>query len=320
MKKIVLLDPSLASLNIGDSIIMISIEKGIQSIINGNFVVHLPTQTPIMHFYQKNDARLKLISQADFKFICGSNLFWQNMFSLHPNWNINLLNYLPIKDSVLVGVGSGIEKNNMNYYTQKLYNKVLSHELIHSVRDDITKQHLVNLGFKAINTGCATLWGLTDQVCNKIPKKKSKNVVFTLTDYALDKEKDKLMIDILKKNYEKLYFWPQGYSDYEYFLEINDSPEINIINPNLETFSILLKNNEIDYVGTRLHGGIFAMQMMCRAIIVIIDNRARDMQVTYNLNCIERTNIDNLENLLNSEIETKININNKNINNWINQF
>ena len=62
------------------------------------------------------------------------------------------------------------------------------------------------------------------------------------------------------------------------------------------------------------------MQHFCRTIIVIVDNRARDMKENYNLNVIERTNIDKLDQMINSNFKTNILINEKNINIWKKQF
>ena len=62
------------------------------------------------------------------------------------------------------------------------------------------------------------------------------------------------------------------------------------------------------------------MQNLVRSIIVIIDNRARDMKETYNLNTIERKNIKQLDKMINSEFETKIKINEENIREFKKQF
>ena len=72
-----------------------------------------------------------------------------------------------------------------------------------------------------INTSCATMWDLTKEHCAMIKKEKSDKVVFTITDYNKDIEKDTLMIDVLVSNYKKVYFWPQGIEDFNYFVEIS---------------------------------------------------------------------------------------------------
>ena len=96
---------------------------------------------------------------------------------------------------------------------------------------------------------------------------------------------------------------------------------IKIVNPNLESFRNLLIEEQPDYIGTRLHGGIFAMQNFCRTIIISIDNRAKDMDITYNLKCIDRNKIKKeLCERINSEIITDIHLDEERIMSWKKQF
>lgn len=320
MKKIVLFEPSISSLNIGDYIIVDSVKRELSFLLKNAYIIEQPTQTPIMHYYQKRDPRLKLSRSSDYKFVCGSNLIWQNMFSMNPQWNINLFNCKNSINSILVGVGSGTTKNKMNFYTKFLYHKVLSNKFLHSVRDEATCNRLKSIGINCINTGCVTTWCLTKEHCKRIPVSKSNNVVFTLTDYEKDEKSDKELIELLLKNYETVYFWPQGVGDYDYIEFLGYSSRINIISPNLESMHDLLFKGNIDYVGTRLHGGIYAMQNYIRSIIIIVDNRAREMRERYNLPTIERENIQDLDKMINSNWKTNININEKAITEWKNQF
>ena len=73
-------------------------------------------------------------------------------------------------------------------------------------------------------------------------------------------------------------------------------------------------------MGTRLHAGMFAMQHQKRTVILAIDNRVRDMKLTYDLNVLERGQIDQLDRYINSEIKTNLKINFKNIRKWFSQF
>lgn len=322
METIVLFDPSIRSLNLGDHIIMNSSKKELSKILENRYVIECGTHTPAVTFYQNTNLnpRMKVYNSAKYKFICGSNLLWKNLFLPRPTFNINLWNSKVYKDSILLGVGTNSSKKKVNWYTKKLYKNILSKDIIHSVRDDSTKEMLEELGYKAINTGCPTMWQFDDEFCSQIPKKKATKVIFTLTDYHQDKIKDQKMIDILNKNYSEVFFWLQGIFDEEYFRTLQNIENIKIISPSLEAFEKVLVENEIDYIGTRLHAGMFALQHKKRTIILAIDNRVRDMKRTYNLNSIERDNIEELEKVLLSEWETKICINKKNIEKWLSQF
>lgn len=320
LKRIVLFEPSISSLNLGDYVIVESVKRELGNLLGDAYVVEQPTQTPLMHWYQKHDRRLQLAGAADYRFVCGSNLFWQNMLSPMPQWNMNLFNCIWQKGAILVGVGSGTTRKRMNPYTVHLYKKVLSREYVHSVRDEATKEHLERIGLRAINTGCVTTWSLTEAHCRKIPTQKRDHVVFTLTDYLRNIAADRKMLHILMKNYDKLYFWPQGYSDYAYLSSLGMAERVSMIAPNLNALRDVFGSKNVDYVGTRLHGGIFAMQNEVRSMIISIDNRARDMRADYHFPCVEREQIETLETVINGNWKTSVDICEERIRAWKAQF
>lgn len=92
------------------------------------------------------------------------------------------------------------------------------HSYYHSVRDERSKRYVEDvLGLKAINTGCVTMWALTPDFCAQIPAKKADNVVFTLTARAKANPRDQMLIDTLKREYDRVSFWIQGDKDEAYF-------------------------------------------------------------------------------------------------------
>lgn len=319
----VLFDTSRGTLNMGDYIICDSIERELHDILRDGFLVRIASHTPVTHFYQniERNSLYKYCKEANFKFFAGTDILQYHLF-MRPwaNFNVNLFNYAPYKNMILVAAGSNKNRPKMDLYTKLLYKKVLNKKYIHSVRDESTKKLLESMGLKAINTGCATMWRLNKNHCAEIPKYKAKTVIFTLTDYCKDIEKDKKLIDILKNNYKKVYFWVQGSGDYEYIQKITDINSINIIGPNLDDYKEILTSGDIDYVGTRLHAGIYALQHKVRSIILAVDNRALDIKETYNIIVLERKKIDELERLINSEFSTNIKIDEKKIAEWKAQF
>ncbi|MDO4611330.1 MAG: polysaccharide pyruvyl transferase family protein [Candidatus Saccharibacteria bacterium] len=323
MKNVTLFNPACGSQNLGDHIIDEATKRELAFLLQDSFVVEYPTHTPVVHWYQRTtkNAIIKFCEEANLKLLSGTNILKYNMRRLHPDWNISLFSIKPYKGVILAGVGSGVDRKHITPYTKFLYKRFLNQHYIHSTRDERTKNMLIELGFKAINTGCPTLWQLTKEHCKKIPTKKAPNAIFTLTDYWRDYEKDQDLINILNKNYKNVYFWIQGSKDYEYFKVFKNTSKIKIINPTLEDYRHTLQTLDADYVGTRLHGGIFAMQNFKRAIILAIDNRTRDMQETYNLNVVERDEInEKLEPLIHSKIITDVHVNFDNINEWKRQF
>jgi polysaccharide pyruvyl transferase WcaK-like protein len=320
MENVLLLDTSVGSLNKGDDIIMKCARNQLSDINKDKFVITLPTHVPPFHWYQviRRSYAQNLYKDTKYKFVCGTNLLTMDMFTRFPQWNINLFNCGPLRESILVGVGAG-KGDQITNYTKKLYNKVLSHKYIHSVRDERTKRFLEEMGFNVLNTGCPTLWSLTPNLCEEIPTLKSDSVVFTLTDYSKDLINDQLLINILNANYKNVYFWIQGSGDIRYFNTFQNIQNIKIIPPSVEEYEKVLQT-DIDFIGTRLHAGIFAMRNKKRSIIIAIDERARGMNETYNLNTIERSDIHQLEKIIHTEIITNVNVNMDIVNKWLNQF
>ena len=320
MKKIVMFDTSYATRNLGDFIINNSINEEMNYLLSDSFVVRYSTHTPLCTFLKpiKNDSVKNVCSSADYKFICGTNIFKKRVWRIGSDWNLKFESVPYYKNSITIGCGMTGKK--VDIFSKILYKKILSKEYYHSTRDEKTKVFLESLGLKAINTGCATMWKLTQEHCKKISTGKAKNVVFTLTDYKRDLVNDQKLIDILIGNYENVYFWIQGEKDYEYFKTFKGIDKVKIISPSVEQFKKVLLTKDVDYVGTRLHAGIFAMQHFVRTIILIVDNRTRDMKETYDLIAMERNDIDQLEKMINSEFKTNIKIDEDKIQMWKSQF
>ena len=291
-------------------------------ILEDNYVIHSATHAPIVTFYQNNrkNPYMKFYDRARYKFICGSNLMWKDMLKPRPVFNINLWNCMPYENSIFMGVGVGQARSRTNLYTKKLYGKILSRDYVHSTRDRAAADFLTSLGFRAIDTGCPTMWQFTPEFCADIPVEKADNVIFTLTDYGREREYDQILIDILKREYQKVYFWVQGAYDLEYLQSFRNTEGIEIVAPSLEAYSGVLSLPNIDYVGTRLHAGMFAMQHKKRAIILAIDNRVRDMKATYDLHVLERHAVEELPRMINSSFATDIKIKRENIESWLSQF
>lgn len=325
MKNIALMNTAIFSFNQGDYIIMESAKRELDTLLKDAFVVEIATHSPMFHVrefgIQKDNSFYQKLQMFDYKFVCGTNLLAHNMRYKKTTWNINTHDSKYFGDMILLGVGTDPSNVAINSYTRKLYSQALSKDFIHSTRDQRTCMMLKDMGYKAINTGCATTWGLTPEHCAKIPGQKSSSVVFTLTDYAPDMERDKKMIEIIRGCYEKIYFWIQGFEDLNYLKSLTNLDDIQLISPNLHNYSQFLRTHDCDFVGTRLHAGIKAMQLLHRTIIISVDNRASDMAENYHLPIIGRMEIETtLKDKIESDFTTNIKINEENIKLFMAQF
>lgn len=240
-KKIVMFNPAISSLNMGDHIIFDGAKRELSQIIKDSFVVEVCTHLPVSNY-------LKYLEDFELRFVCGSNLLRGKMNRSFRQWDINLFQSKLLGECILVGVGWWQYGDEPNFYTKLLYKKILTKKYIHSVRDSYTERQLKKVGItNVLNTACPTMWMLDKEHCAKISHGKSIDVVFTITDYNQDKIRDKKLIEILCTNYENVYFWVQGTQDLEYFHTLNvTSSKIVVIGPSLEMYDAIL-DKDVDY-------------------------------------------------------------------------
>lgn len=320
MEKITLLDTAVGSTNRGDELIMQCVEEEMEWLLKKYYVLRTPTHLRSFGVDENIGAfpdSAGEIYGSKYKFVCGTNLLSENMLHRTNQWNINIWNCKPLQGSILLGVGGG--GVHINNYTRKLYKKILSEEYIHSVRTQVTCDMLIKMGFKCVNTGCVTMWKLTPDFCSTIPCKKSDTVIFTLTDYGQNSDIDREMIKMLRQKYSKIKFWIQGVHDLDYLLSLTDIEGITVVPSSIKEYEMAL-NDSVDYVGTRLHAGIFAMRHGVRSIILTIDNRMTAMENCIPNNCVPRGNMDELEAMIDGDVMTTSDLNWKAIAEWKEQF
>jgi polysaccharide pyruvyl transferase WcaK-like protein len=315
-ERIGLMDPSIGTSNMGDYIIQDSIKKNIRQIFPTSFVSTFPTQLS-----RKMDS-VKLMQNQDIILIGGTNLLASNM-DTRFQWKVTPIDsYFVPNKMVLFGVGWWQYQDAPNNYTRTLFSSVLSKKYLHSVRDSYTREKLKSIGIDVINTTCPTLWSLNKQACSLIPIKKASDVITTLTFYNKDIKQDSALIKLLQDNYENVYVWIQGYEDMQYLKEISPAMDRIIpVNPDLHYYDALLSSHQdIEYVGTRLHAGVRALQLGKRTLIVAVDNRAFEISKDTNLNVIKREELDKCTHFMHNDYITNINLPEEEINKWKSQF
>lgn len=316
-KTIGVMDTGIATENSGDLIIMEGAKRELGKVLMDYQWIYFSTHEKLSsHSY-------KLQKLVSFNVACGTNLLHSHM-GIVKQWNIGVVDAYKIKPVVLFGVGwRSQKKRKTDFFTRWLLRKVLSDKHIHSVRDSYTKEQLNSIGImNVLNTGCPSTWKLTEEHCSKIPLKKGENAVVMLTDYSRS-EKDSRMLTFVLANYKKVYFWCQGTHDREYIYALGFVSKVKIIPSSLAAYRQLLSDESLslDYVGTRLHGGIYALQHKRRSIIVGVDHRANEMGRDMNLPVVDRYAPDGiLENIITNDFETRIKLPLENIRKWRSQF
>lgn len=314
MDRIVAFDTSIVSENGGDNIIMESCNEILREIFPEDFIIHLPTHDRIGSFGRQYCQSVK------YKILCGTNILASRMprFTM---WDAKLSDIKYLQGTCLLGAGWREYEGDPNLYSKHFWKKVLSNDLIHSVRDSYTEEKLKKLGFEnVVNTSCPTMWILTPEHCAQVPTTKANNVLTTVTNYRTNPEEDKKMLDILCKNYDKVYIWIQALEDYNNLKSFYDIEKLNIVDPSLEALDKTLEMDDLEYCGTRLHAGIRALDHKKRTTIIAKDNRALEIGKDTELNVIKSEELDSLESKINSNFETKLSLPWENIETWKNQF
>lgn len=321
LSNLAVFDTAVGSENLGDQIIMDAVERELHALFPRARLSHFPTHQEL------SSSTLKKSKQNDLGILGGTNIIRNRWYrrARKNQWRVSPQQFSILPDIVTLGVGCNNYQDNPSGYTRRCYQKLLNNGALHSVRDNYTLEYLQEAGVKnVINTACPTFWTLTSQHCSQLPTAKAKEVVFTLTDYRQDLEADKLMLQQLMDSYDHLHFWPQGPGDEGYLQQIlnpHQHQKLSILAPRLDAYDELLDSDaSVDFVGTRLHAGCRAMQKGRRALIIGVDNRAKEKQTNFNIPVLERQHIGQLQQKLASDIEIRINLPEQEIARWKQQF
>jgi hypothetical protein len=268
LQRVTIFDTSIASNNLGDSIIMEAVAAEVQALFPQGFITRIPTHDSIGALGRR------YARKADVSFVGGTNLLCTDA----DQWKIGPADYLRIGRPVLLGVGwRDYEQQKTAPFKAAILRHVLGTKLKHSVRDAYTEKRLHEIGIRnVINTGCPTMWGLTEERCARVPIARAKNALLTLTAWRHDPALDRKWIDLVLSRYERVYFWPQMFDDLACLQGIAGD-RVTILDANLAAYDAALDALEVDVIGTRLHGGIRALQRGRRAAILEVDNRAAEM-------------------------------------------
>lgn len=312
-RRVTILDTAVASTNLGDQIIMEAVRQELSQLIPDALPFSVAT-----HEWLGAKSR-SLICRSDWAITGGTNLLSSRMW-LRPLWKLAPWDARIGRRIILMGAGWYQHQRQPDPYTRWLLGSVLSASCIHSVRDSYAEGMLHSIGISnVLNTGCPTIWSLTPERCDVLPTNKGSSVVTTLNTYMPDAGRDRELLTTLRRQYQKVYFWPQSDSDAAYARDFGF--RLDFVDPTLQAYDRLLAGEpDLDYVGLRLHGGIRALQHGRRSIIVEIDNRAAVMGSDHHLPTVKQGDWNRLRHLISHPFETRITVPRESISLWKQQF
>ncbi|MGD1874838.1 MAG: polysaccharide pyruvyl transferase family protein [Mastigocoleus sp.] len=322
--KVGLFDPGIEnnigtpSANLGDLIIQEAVEREINQIF--------PDIPPIKHISTHTFPRsehIDAVGECSLFFVGGTNLLSSKM-NLYRHWKFSLSQQMKLSKSVLLGVGWAQYEEKPNFQTSLILKCILSNKIIHSVRDSYTQMQLNSAGIKnVLNTGCPTMWPLAHLKADRIPTQKADNALVMFTDYSKQPELDRKLLEIVGSKYDKVFVWPQGRGDQEYVsnLSAEIGHPITMLKHSFDAFKEFLDSGiTFDYIGTRLHGGVKCLLNGRRALVIEIDNRAKEIAKDTNLPTAERGDFHKIHQWIDNPSVTRIQLSSDAIDKWRGQF
>lgn len=321
MPKLVLFDPSMRdnigggqSPNLGDVLIHESVISEIRQLAPDYKIVRLSTHVPV------ENKMFSDLSGCSIGVVGGSNLLGNSWLIWHKlklfrQWKLSVAAASYAPPTVLMGVGWTQYQGKPDRHNRTLLDKLLARDMIHSVRDDYTKEKLECIGItNVVNTGCPTIWPMVQKLRRDRCQDKSDVVLTMLTDYSRRPITDRRLLTMLKRYYRRVVFWPQGEKDQKYVSQLG--VKVESLAHTLNALDHFVASEQFDYIGTRLHGGIYCLRRGIRTLILGIDNRALEMKRSINLPVLARGDFEGIRQWIMMSTASDIRIDKDAISRW----
>lgn len=305
-------DTAIASDNLGDEIIMEAVEEVIGEVF-GRQAEPIRIAT---HSYMPRAAYAQL-AQMDIGIVGGTNILKSHMF-VRANWRLRPYDIFFVRNAVLLGAGWQQYQGAVDIFSNVLFKCILSGRYLHSVRDTYTLANMQRQVKRVAYTACPTMWPLTAERCAAVPTGKAPAAILSLTCYRPDPA-DAELLRLLLREYGKVHFWCQMEADAAYLASLAPDAQLPVIR-DLASYDRLLEGGQVDVIGTRLHGGIRALQHGCRALILSVDNRAAELARDTNMPVIERHDLSGIAGWIRRSPPLAIRLPWDAINEWKTQF
>ena len=291
-----LIDPSLqnhsgrASDNLGDVVIFRAIARCLELLFPGEEICRISSHEPLeeSHYAQIEASRML--------FLGGSNLLSSDVLA-YNQWNFTTerrdYESPRFQNAVLLGIGWWQYQHSPTPFTADFYRRVLSGSALHSVRDSYTAARLNDAAIpNAVCTGCPSMWSL-DGVVSDRAASWTEDCLAMITDYYQNPADDDQFLRLALEHFSgTLFVFPQGVGDVDYLRSLpvyrNKQRRFHVLDHSLEKLETFLDERRVTYVGTRLHGGIVAMNNGVPSLILAVDNRAAEMARDFRLPVVKR--------------------------------
>lgn len=284
--RLVWLDPSLENVNAGDEIIADSVSRNVPF---ADKAVRLTTHRLLRR------PELDAVRKGETVFVGGTNiinsrLLYDRQWPMPP-WQVAAMWH----KLVFVGSGWWQYQRAPDRLTAHLFRAMSHPEIPHAVRDHYTAERFMDMGVPAIMTGCPTMWGL-DGVASQLSPGDGP-VVATITDYHLSPSEDMAWLRELGRVYSEVLVVGMGPGDEPAFRKFGSIANTRWFGVGTQGLAAARKHAK-DFIGTRLHAAVRWLQMDGAALVLSVDNRAKEIGRDSGLPVVERGDLTGLQSML----------------------
>jgi hypothetical protein len=285
---LVWLDPSKENVNAGDEIIADAVLEFVPSAAEAQRITTHRLLRP---------GELRDIARADLVFVGGTNILRNNLL-LNRQWPLPpwLLHVLRRK-VVFVGVGWWQYQSSPGRLTNWALRELSHRDIPHSVRDAYTYDRLASADVSAIMTGCPTMWGLDGQSVDVSGFPEGAPVVATLTDYYFRPAEDRAWLEAVRDAFGEVLVVGMGPGDHDAYMNIGHLDGVNWLGSGTEALT-RARGLSGYMVGTRLHAAVRWLQLGGHALVLAVDNRAREIGRDSGLPVCAREDVDGIKRAL----------------------
>lgn len=305
MRSIVWLDPSKENVNAGDEIIADAIDS--LDLPGVNQARRITTH----RFLSREE--VGALSRADVVLVGGTNILRSNF--LNRQWPVTPRQLFAMRaKTVFLGVGWWQYQSPPGAFTRAALRSI-SHPVIpHAARDSYTAMRLQSLGLPAVMTSCPTLWNLNGYEISPRQAGSSDSVVVTITDYHFSAVQDSGWLSYLSDRFQSVSVVGMGPGDERAFHSIETPDNVVWRGFGAEVLKRLSGETQL-FIGTRLHAGIRWLQMGGAALVLSVDNRAREISRDTGLPVVQRQDVSGINAWLEEEGNV-LTVPHRNIESW----
>lgn len=262
---IVIADTSICSSNTGDQIIVSAAREAVRPLTDRYGLRSIPTHTGMGYRGRR------ILEESPVALLAGTNLLSAHV-GPKQQWRT-----LPLRSRhrrfVSFGCGFGSGEDRPTKGATSFLRATLDSGALHAARDRFSADLLQELGFRAIYTGCPTMWMVDREAPEAQPVPEDRCVVI-LNRTLRRPDLDRLVLRAATSSFAHVRFWCQAPFDRAYLTLL--PANATEIPPSLQALAAELRTHPgAQVLTTRLHAAIYSQWFGHRPHLIAVDIRSQ---------------------------------------------